>query len=86
VTPSLLEVLISSWYLDPLKTPDIGKISAVISRGRDQKARNYTCRVRTNLRLNKGSNGKYEGRDGDVGVYFSRNSIVLARVMTIEYS
>ena len=77
-----LEVLIYSWYLDPLKTPDIGKISAVISRGRDRKARNYTCMVRTNLRLNKGSNGKDEGRDGDVGVYF--NSIVLARVMTIE--
>jgi len=42
--------------------------------------------VRTNLRFNKGSNGKDEGRDGDVGVYFNRNSIVLARVMSIEYS
>jgi hypothetical protein len=40
--------------------------------------------VRTNLRLNKGLNGKYERRDEDVGAYFSCNSIFLARVMTIE--
>jgi hypothetical protein len=31
-----LEVLISSWYLDPLKTPDIGKVSQHPGRFRDK--------------------------------------------------
>ena len=76
LTRSCVGVLISSTYLGTLKTPDIGKISAVLCHGLDRKARNYTCMVRTNLRPNKGSNGKDEGRDGDVGVYFNRNSFI----------
>ena len=53
-----LEVLISSCYLVPLKTPDIGKISAFLCHGLDRKARDCTCIVCTHLRVNKGSGGR----------------------------
>jgi hypothetical protein len=33
----------------------LGEIAAIISRGRDRKARHYTCMVHTKPRLNKGS-------------------------------
>ena len=44
-----------------------------------------TKRMKRLIRSREGPNGKDEGRDGDVGIYFNRNSIVPARGMTIEY-